>query len=203
MRHVSRWTRPGEDPDAVAKFAIALLACLRGSICLYQGEELGLEEAEIAFEDLRDPYGIRFWPGFKGRDGCRTPMVWEAAAPNAGFSSGKPWLPVPESHCAKAVDVQERDAASVLSRYRAILAMRKRHPALSPARSSSWNAAGSSGLRPRRHAAKGCCASSISRTSRSNGSFRWTPSRTFCRTPALLRTACLCFPDVAPSLPGF
>ena len=101
MRHVSRWTRPGEDPDKVAGFAIALLACLRGSICLYQGEELGLEEAEIAFEDLRDPYGIRFWPGFKGRDGCRTPMVWEAAAPNAGFSSGKPWLPVPAQPLAR------------------------------------------------------------------------------------------------------
>ena len=72
--------KPGGDTDAVAKFAIALLACLRGSICLYQGEELGLTEAEIAFEDLRDPYGIRFWPAFKGRDGCRTPMVWEADA---------------------------------------------------------------------------------------------------------------------------
>ena len=130
VRHVSRWTRPGDDPDAVAKFAIALLACLRGSIGLYQGEELGLEEAEIAFEDLRDPYGIRFWPGFKGRDGCRTPMVWEAAARNAGFSSGKPWLPVPESHRARAIDIQQADPASILSRYREVLALRKRHPAL-------------------------------------------------------------------------
>ena len=81
VRHVSRWTRPGGDADAVAKFSIALLASLRGSICLYQGEELGLQEAELAFEDLRDPYGIRFWPGYKGRDGCRTPMVWEAGRP--------------------------------------------------------------------------------------------------------------------------
>ena len=62
------------------------------------GEELGLQEADIAFEDLRDPYGIRFWPGFKGRDGCRTPMPWEADRPNAGFSTAKPWLPVPEDH---------------------------------------------------------------------------------------------------------
>ena len=59
----------------------ALLMSLRGSVCLYQGEELGLTEAELAFEDLQDPYGIRFWPEFKGRDGCRTPMVWEQAAP--------------------------------------------------------------------------------------------------------------------------
>ena len=81
IRHVTRWTKPGGSPEATAKFAIALLACLRGSICIYQGEELGLEEAELAFEDLRDPYGIRFWPGYKGRDGCRTPMPWEARRP--------------------------------------------------------------------------------------------------------------------------
>ena len=54
---------------------------LRGSVCLYQGEELGLTEADLAFEDLQDPYGIRFWPEFKGRDGCRTPMVWDSQAP--------------------------------------------------------------------------------------------------------------------------
>jgi alpha-glucosidase len=130
VRHVSRWTSPGEDTDAMAKFAITLLACLRGSICLYQGEELGLTEAEIAFEDLRDPYGIRFWPGFKGRDGCRTPMAWEAEAANAGFSTGKPWLPVPEDHRQRAADIQASDQASVLSRYRAVLALRKRHQSL-------------------------------------------------------------------------
>ncbi|TPM84123.1 DUF3459 domain-containing protein, partial [Mesorhizobium sp. B2-1-4] len=130
MRHVSRWTRPGGDPDVVAKFSIMLLSCLRGSICLYQGEELGLPEAELAYEDLRDPVGIRFWPGVKGRDGCRTPMVWESGADNAGFSTGKPWLPVPESHRARAVDVQSGDEQSVLSAYRSALALRKRHPAL-------------------------------------------------------------------------
>ena len=130
VRHVSRWTRPGENPDAVAKFSIALLSCLRGSICLYQGEELGLEEAELTFEDLRDPLGIRFWPGVKGRDGCRTPMVWEAQADNAGFSTGKPWLPVPQAHRARAVDVESGEDGSVLAAYRSMLALRKRHPAL-------------------------------------------------------------------------
>ncbi|TIO07751.1 MAG: DUF3459 domain-containing protein [Mesorhizobium sp.] len=130
VRHLTRWARPGGDPQRMAKFSIALLSCLRGSICLYQGEELGLEEAELAFEDLRDPYGIRFWPGFKGRDGCRTPMVWEAGADNAGFSTGKPWLPVPPSHRARAVDAQNGEGKSVLASYRAMLALRKRHPAL-------------------------------------------------------------------------
>jgi alpha-glucosidase len=130
MRHVSRWTQPGGDTDTVAKFSIALLASLRGSICLYQGEELGLPEAELAFEDLRDPYGIRFWPAFKGRDGCRTPMVWEAGKPNGGFSTGKPWLPVPENHRVRAADVQDADDNSVLEYYRRVLAVRKQHPAL-------------------------------------------------------------------------
>ncbi len=130
MRHVSRWTPPGGDPDAVAKFSITLMASLRGSICLYQGEELGLPEAELAFEDLRDPYGIRFWPGYKGRDGCRTPMVWEAARTNGGFSTGKPWLPVPDNHRARATDTQNADDASILAHYRAVLAFRKKHPAL-------------------------------------------------------------------------
>lgn len=130
VRHVSRWTRPSSEPDTVARFSIMLLSCLRGSICLYEGEELGLEEAELAFEDLRDPVGIRFWPGVKGRDGCRTPMVWEAGADNAGFSTGKPWLPIPAGHRARAVDVQNADTASVLAFYRTMLDLRRGHPAL-------------------------------------------------------------------------
>jgi len=73
VRHVTRWGLS----SAETKIYATLLMCLRGSVCLYQGEELGLPEAEIAFEDLQDPYGIQFWPEFKGRDGCRTPMVWE------------------------------------------------------------------------------------------------------------------------------
>jgi alpha-glucosidase len=130
MRHASRWTRPGDDLDTLAKFAIELLVALRGSICLYQGEELGLSEAELAFEDLRDPYGIRFWPAFKGRDGCRTPMVWEARKPNGGFSTAKPWLPVPKAHLERAVSRQQRDKSSVLAHYRKSLAFRRAHPAL-------------------------------------------------------------------------
>lgn len=129
-RHATRLTPKNGDPDRTARFAILLLAALRGSICLYQGEELGLEEAEIAWEDLRDPYGIRFWPAFKGRDGCRTPMVWEHGAKNAGFSTGKPWLPIPAGHVAAAVDVEEKDTDSVLAWYRRVLAFREKNTAL-------------------------------------------------------------------------
>ena len=105
-----------------------MLSSLRGTICLYQGEELGLPEADLAFEDLRDPYGIRFWPAFKGRDGCRTPMVWEGTKPAAGFTTGRPWLPVSGEHAALAVDAQEGHDGSVLAHYRETLAFRKAQP---------------------------------------------------------------------------
>jgi alpha-glucosidase len=103
---------------------------LRGSVCLYEGEELGLEEAELRFEELQDPYGIRFWPEFKGRDGCRTPMVWEGAAPHGGFTTGKPWLPVPEAHLGLAVDRQAGNPDSLLEHYRRFLAFRRANPVL-------------------------------------------------------------------------
>jgi alpha-glucosidase len=131
VRHATRFTEVPEEQDRVAKLSITLLSSLRGSICLYQGEELGLTEAELAFEDLRDPYGIRFWPAFKGRDGCRTPMAWEAGSPHAGFTAGsKTWLPVPAEHAARAVDAQEAVPSSVLHHYRDALAFRKSHPSL-------------------------------------------------------------------------
>jgi alpha-glucosidase len=129
-RHVSRWTRPGDDPRAVAKLAILILVSLRGMICLYEGEELGLPEAELRFDQLRDPYGIRFWPAFKGRDGCRTPMPWAHDRPHGGFTTGTPWLPVPDAHRARSVEVQEQAADSVLHAVRAFLHWRNAQPAL-------------------------------------------------------------------------
>jgi alpha-glucosidase len=129
VRHVSRWAEPGQEDD-LARLAIAILASLPGTICLYQGEELGQTETELTYEELTDPPGLRFWPENKGRDGCRTPMVWEADAPNAGFSTGRPWLPVKPPQAARAVDRQEGDAASVLAAYRRTLAFRQARPAL-------------------------------------------------------------------------
>ncbi|ATE65092.1 alpha-glucosidase family protein [Rhizorhabdus dicambivorans] len=130
MRHVSRFAEAGDDPNRIGRLAIAILVALRGTICIYQGEELGLPEAEIAYEDLRDPYGIRFWPSFKGRDGCRTPMPWSRDEPQAGFSTAKPWLPIPGEHKARAVDVQEADPRAMLHFYRRALAWRRENPAI-------------------------------------------------------------------------
>ncbi|MBV8635345.1 MAG: alpha-glucosidase, partial [Burkholderiaceae bacterium] len=124
VRVATRWNRGAYDP-AFSKVVLAMQLSLKGTPCLYQGDELALTEAEIAFEDLQDPYGITFWPEFKGRDGCRTPIPWDGAQANAGFSDGKPWLPVPAEHAARAVAGQERDAASTLQFARRFMAWRK------------------------------------------------------------------------------
>jgi alpha-glucosidase len=124
-RVASRWADKAHSP-VQSKMFNALLASLRGSVCSYQGEELGLTEADIAFEDLQDPYGITFWPTFKGRDGCRTPMPWDDKQVNAGFSeSTTPWLPVSSSHFENAVSLQEQSESSVLQAYRTFLHWRK------------------------------------------------------------------------------
>jgi alpha-glucosidase len=128
-RAVTRWGGPSAG-DAFAKLLMALLLSLRGTVCLYQGEELGLPEADVPFERLRDPYGIHFWPALKGRDGARTPMPWSAEAAHAGFSEVEPWLPVVEEHRRRAVDRQEIEPGSVLHAYRRFLAFRREHPAL-------------------------------------------------------------------------
>ncbi len=125
-RHISRWNLT----DAGARCFTTLMMCLRGSVCLYQGEELALPESEVAFEDLQDPYGKRFWPAFKGRDGCRTPMVWEPSNQNGGFSQGFPWLPVSHDHLNRAVSTQEQDPAAILHHYRRAVSFRHAHHAL-------------------------------------------------------------------------
>ncbi|MBP7001868.1 alpha-glucosidase [Amaricoccus sp.] len=130
IRHASRWLPHAADADALARQAAALLLSLQGSVCLYQGEELGLPESELELEELTDPPGIRFWPEYKGRDGCRTPMPWDGESANAGFSAGKPWLPVKAPQAARHVAGQEADPGSVLAFYRRMLAFRRSRPEL-------------------------------------------------------------------------
>ncbi|MDE2596502.1 MAG: DUF3459 domain-containing protein [Sphingomonadales bacterium] len=127
-RAVSRWC----DPEARAPFArlkVALLACLRGNFTLYQGEELGLVQDDIPFEQLQDPEAITNWPRTLSRDGARTPLPW-SDAPQGGFTSGTPWLPMSEANMSRNVTAQEADPASQLAFTQAMLALRKAHPAL-------------------------------------------------------------------------
>ncbi|MCE2659374.1 MAG: DUF3459 domain-containing protein [Rubrivivax sp.] len=109
---------------------MALLMALRGTLFIYQGEELGLPQSTVAFEHLQDPYGIANWPLNPGRDGCRTPMPWVHDAPQAGFSDAAPWLPADPAHAPLAVDVQEQDPASLLHQTRRLIALRRAHPVL-------------------------------------------------------------------------
>lgn len=124
VRHVTRWMPHAAGQDALAKLSAALLLSLPGSICLYQGEELGQTQTDLALDEIIDPQGHAFWPDDKGRDGCRTPMTWDITA-HAGFTTGTPWLPVKPPQAARAARLQEDDPASVLHLYRAMLALRR------------------------------------------------------------------------------
>lgn len=129
-RQVTRWAEHATSEDAMARLACAMLMAFEGTIGIYQGEELGQTETELVFDELTDPPAIRYWPAVKGRDGCRTPMVWEKDAPNAGFSTGTPWLPVKAPQAAKAVD-QQQSSDSILAFYKDTIARRKESAALS------------------------------------------------------------------------
>ncbi|MCX8954878.1 alpha-amylase family glycosyl hydrolase [Ruegeria sp. NA] len=137
-RHASRW----DLNDAAIRQHAVLMMCLRGSACLYQGEELGLHEADVPFEKLQDPYGIEFWPEFKGRDGCRTPMVWATQDEHSGFSTGEPWLPVSTAQTERAVDRLEANDQSMLHHYRRAIALRRVHPALTSGAQSNMKQIG-------------------------------------------------------------
>lgn len=129
VRVASRWADGGDDLRLYPRVLMALLLSLRGSVSMYQGEELGLPEASVPYEELQDPYGISFWPEFRGRDGCRTPIVWEPES-KGGFTSGKPWLPVDGDHLEFAVSQQEADPDSTLNAVRKLIHWRQQQPAL-------------------------------------------------------------------------
>ena len=91
-RFATRWA--GDDPAGCAPHS-SILLCLRGTPVLYQGDEIGLGDVEVAQEDLRDPLGVRYWPAYAGRDGMRTPLPWKDACPGEGSPQPgvRPWLP--------------------------------------------------------------------------------------------------------------
>ncbi len=93
-------------------------------MCLYQGEELGQTETELTYDELLDPQGKSFWPDDKGRDGCRTPMVWDDTE-HSGFSRVSPWLPIKPPQASRAVSHQESEPDSVLAFYRKMLTLRR------------------------------------------------------------------------------
>jgi alpha-glucosidase len=112
--------------QAQARVAAMLLLTLRGTPTIYYGDELGMEVVEIPTDQYRDPQGINIGVS---RDPQRTPMQWDIT-PNAGFTSGQPWLPIAQDYLTRNVERQSQDATSMLSLFRRLLAVRRVTPAL-------------------------------------------------------------------------
>jgi alpha-glucosidase len=118
-----------------ARAAALLSAALPGSLYVYQGDELGLPEAEnIPVELLQDPMYFRSDGVDPGRDGCRVPMPWSGSKPPYGFTPAgathSPWLPQPDDWAGFTVESEAAKSGSMLSLYRTALSIRRSHPAL-------------------------------------------------------------------------
>lgn len=118
----------GQDDERL-KVAAAMLLTIRGTPFLYNGEEIGMRDGKLKKREILDPAGLLYWPLFKGRDGCRTPMQWNDSK-FAGFSTTQPWLPVNPDYLHRNVKMQEQDKGSLLCFYRKLLKLRKEHLAL-------------------------------------------------------------------------
>ncbi|HEX3918717.1 MAG TPA: alpha-amylase family glycosyl hydrolase [Caulobacteraceae bacterium] len=118
-------TRMAHDDEHMTRALFAALICLRGTIFVYQGDELGLPDAHVPFDRLQDPWAIAAYAGGSGRDGCRTPMPWTSAAPMGGFTSAPDaWLPMDPAHLLLSVERQETLPGSMLHFSRAMMAVR-------------------------------------------------------------------------------
>jgi alpha-glucosidase len=116
--------------EQIAKLMAGLYLTLRGTPIMYYGEEIGMTNNDPKRQqDVKDPIGKIGWPEEKGRDGERTPMQWNATA-NAGFTQGKPWLPVPPTYKTHNVQTESKDPNSILNFYKRVLALRHTEPAL-------------------------------------------------------------------------
>ncbi len=130
-RFTTRWANDTFGIDHTARLAMLLLLCLRGNPIIYQGEELGLPQGHVPFEDLQDPEAITNWPHTLGRDGARTPLPWCSTSPQAGFSTAnRTWLKVDPAHAERAIDRQAADPGSMAEYTRQLLALRSTLPAL-------------------------------------------------------------------------
>ena len=118
-----------------ARAAHLLAAALPGSLYVYQGDELGLEEVDdLPEHQLQDPMFFRSEGVDPGRDGCRVPLPWSGSERPFGFSpagaEAAPWLQQPETWALKTVDAQLADPGSMLTLYRDSLQIRRTDPDL-------------------------------------------------------------------------
>ena len=130
IRSATRWSPSGDVIRSQAEAMLVFLLTLRGSVCLYQGEELGFAEGDVQFEQLQDPFGVEFWPEYKGRDGCRTPIAWDTSI-NSGFNQGaQTWLPIDPRHAAQPALAQLTDDDSMFQFTARLLAWRAQQSAI-------------------------------------------------------------------------
>ena len=127
-RMATRHTKSVED-DRRIRVMMALLLTLRGTPYLYYGEEIGMRDITLKRSEILDPPGKKYWPFYKGRDGCRSPMQWDDST-NAGFSSSKPWLPVHPHYRVRNVKAQQTDPNSMLNFTRNFIKLRRENSAL-------------------------------------------------------------------------
>ena len=131
-RPVSRYGGGAAGLARARAMALVVLA-LPGTTYLYNGEELGLPDAELPDEALQDPVWERSGRTRRGRDAARVPLPWEGEAPGHGFTTGTPWLPVPEEYAALTAAAQLEDPDSTLSLYRRAIELRSTHDAFAGA----------------------------------------------------------------------
>jgi alpha-glucosidase len=113
-----------------ARAAALLCAALPGSLYIYQGEELGLDEVQdLPAHQLQDPMYLRSGGADPGRDGCRVPLPWSGTRPPFGFSpagaTAEPWLRQPGRWTELTVEAEQEDPRSMLSLYRSMLVIRR------------------------------------------------------------------------------
>lgn len=119
-------TRVGREQ---ARIAAMLLLTLRGTPTIYYGDELGMEDVEIAPEDVQDPQEKNI-PGIGlGRDPERTPMQWDDSK-YAGFSKSEPWLPLMENYKEVNVKIEKEQEDSMFTYHQKLIKLRQSEAAL-------------------------------------------------------------------------
>jgi oligo-1,6-glucosidase len=145
-RMVSRWGNDKEHWEKSSKLLITLLLSMRGTAFIFQGDEIGMTNTQLtSVSESKDIETQNGWreaqkkgmsesefikiANYSGRDNARTPMQWNSGS-EAGFTEGTPWIPVNTNKDRINVAMQEADQLSILNYFRAMVSLRKAHPAL-------------------------------------------------------------------------
>ncbi|MEI7846243.1 MAG: alpha-amylase family glycosyl hydrolase [Chloroflexota bacterium] len=117
------------EADHQSLIAMTLLLTLRGTPFMYYGEEIGMRDIDLKYSEIMDPPGKKYWPVYKGRDGCRSPMQWSSAS-FAGFSTSLPWLKLHPNYVQRNIATQQVAPGSLLNQTRRLIALRRQFAAL-------------------------------------------------------------------------